>query len=54
MRPEVRVIQTVLFFAFFGGLVTGALIADAVGVLPSAALLEEQDRARFTRYSRSL
>jgi hypothetical protein len=42
-----------IFLAFIGGIVIGSLIANALGVLPDAAALEQQDQARFTRIERS-
>jgi hypothetical protein len=38
-----------IFVAFIGALVIGSLIAQRLGVLPSAEELEAQDRARFRK-----
>ncbi len=45
-------IELVIFFTFFGLLVIGAAVTDALGVLPSTAELEAQDRARWARIQR--
>jgi hypothetical protein len=47
-------IQIVCLVSFFATLVIGSLIADALGRLPNAEELQEQDRARFARYERAL
>lgn len=47
-------IELVIFFAFFGLLVIGAAVTDALGVLPSAAELEAQDHARWSRIQRDM
>ena len=46
-------IEIVTFAVFFGGLVIGALIADALGVLPTAEQLQEEDRERWRRWRAS-
>jgi hypothetical protein len=43
-----------IFLVFMGGLVFGSLIANALGVLPTAEALEQQDHARMTKIERSL
>jgi hypothetical protein len=47
-------VEIICLVAFFGTLVIGSLIADALGRLPNAEELQEQDRARFARYERAL
>ena len=47
------VIEIVIFAAFFGGLVIGALVADARGVLPTAEQLQEEDRERMQHWQAS-
>ena len=42
-----------IFLAFMGAIIVGSLIANALGVLPSADELEEQDKARFAKIERS-
>jgi len=44
----------VVFAVFFGALVIGSLIANALGTLPTAEQLQEEDRVRFARHERSL
>jgi len=44
----------VVFALFFGVLVIGSLTANALGVLPSADELQEEDRIRAKRFRRSL
>jgi hypothetical protein len=43
-----------IFLAFMVGLIVGSLIANALGVLPTAEELEQQDQARFTNTDRGL
>jgi hypothetical protein len=47
-------IQIVCLAAFFGTLLIGSLIANALGRLPNAEELQQQDRERFARYERAL
>jgi hypothetical protein len=47
------VIEIVIFAVFFGALVIGALVADALGVLPTAERLQEEDRERLQRWQAS-
>jgi hypothetical protein len=47
------VIQIVLLAVFFGLLVVGALVADALGRLPTAEELAVEDRERMQRYERA-
>jgi len=47
-------IPMVVFALFFAALVIGSLIADALGKLPTAEELQEEDRARARRFQRSL
>jgi hypothetical protein len=47
------VIEIVILAVFFGGLVIGALAADARGVLPTAEQLQEEDRERMQRWQAS-
>jgi hypothetical protein len=42
-------LPVVIFIVFMGGLVIGALIANALGRLPNAEQLEAEDRARFRK-----
>ena len=44
----------IVILAFFGALVVGSLVARALGRLPTADELQEEDRVRFARYERSL
>ena len=44
-------IQIICLVAFFGTLVIGSLIVDALGRLPDAEELQEQDRERFAGMS---
>jgi hypothetical protein len=46
------VIQIVIFSVFFGGLVIGAIITNARGVLPTAEELAAEDQARWARIAR--
>jgi hypothetical protein len=46
-------IEIVVLVAFFASLVIGALVANALGRLPDAAGLQEEDRVRFARFERS-
>jgi hypothetical protein len=46
-------IELILLFTFLGGLVIGAIVANALGRLPSAEELQEEDRKRLSRYERS-
>jgi hypothetical protein len=48
------VIEIVCFAVFFAGLVIGSLVASALGRLPNAEELQEQDRRRFARFERAL
>jgi hypothetical protein len=45
-------IQIVILSVFFGGLVVGAIIANARGALPDAEQLPAQDQARWARIAR--
>jgi hypothetical protein len=47
-------IQIICLAAFFATLVIGSLIANALGRLPNAAQLQQQDRERLARYERAL
>jgi hypothetical protein len=47
------VIEIVILAVFFGGLVMGGLAADALGVLPTAEQLQEEDRERLQRWQAS-
>jgi hypothetical protein len=47
-------IQIILMVAFFASLVIGSLVANALGRLPNAEELQEQDRKRFARYEQEL
>jgi hypothetical protein len=47
------VIEIVIFIVFIMGLVVGSLVANALGRLPSAEELEEQDRLRLRKLERS-
>jgi hypothetical protein len=47
-------IELVILFTFFGLLVIGAAISDALGKLPTAAELEAEDRARYAEIQRWL
>jgi hypothetical protein len=38
-----------IFIAFMGSLVAGALIADALGKLPTAEELQAEDQARYKK-----
>jgi hypothetical protein len=42
-----------IFLAFMGGVIVGSLVANALGVLPDAQELEQQDHARFAKIERS-
>jgi hypothetical protein len=42
-----------IFLAFMGCLIVGSLIANALGVLPTAEEQEQQDQARMTKIERS-
>ena len=44
----------VIFSVFFGSLVVGALVANALGRLPNAEQLQAEDRQRFARFRRDL
>ena len=46
-------IEIVILAVFFGGLVIGGLIADALGVLPTAEQLQEEDGKRLQRWQAS-
>ena len=43
-------IEVILISVFFGGIVIGGLVANALGRLPDAAALEAEDRARYAEY----
>lgn len=47
-------IEIVVFAVFFGAIVIGTVIAQALGKLPDAAQLEVEDRRRWARYERDL
>jgi hypothetical protein len=47
-------IQIVLLVVFFGGLTVGAIVADALGRLPTAEQLAAEDRERLQRYQREV
>jgi hypothetical protein len=50
LTPKELVVTPIwIFVAFIGALVIGSVIAQALGVLPSAEELEAQDRARFRK-----
>jgi hypothetical protein len=46
-------IEIVMLAAFFGGLVVGSLVADALGVLPTAEQLQAEDSERLRRWQAS-
>jgi len=46
-------IEIVILIVFFGALVGGSLIADALGRLPSAEELEAQDQRRWQAWARN-
>jgi hypothetical protein len=47
-------IQIILLVVFFAGIVIGSLVANALGRLPNAEELQDQDRKRFARYEQAL
>ena len=53
-RDGLEMMPIVVFALFFGVLVIGSLTANALGVLPSADELQEEDRIRAKRFRRSL
>ena len=46
-------IEIVIFAMFFGGLVIGSIVAEALGVLPTAEQLQEEDRERLQHWQAS-
>lgn len=44
----------VIFVVFMAALVIGSLVANAVGALPTAEVLIEQDNQRFGKMEKSL
>jgi len=46
-------IEIIVLAAFFGLLVIGSIVANALGRLPNAEQLEAEDRARMTREERA-
>jgi hypothetical protein len=47
------VIEVVILGVFFGGLVIGGLVADALGALPTAEQLQDEDSGRLQRWRAS-